>query len=111
MTLTPNPKPKSRRDDLIIAQGQRGTSATLGKNAQKAKAPLPIRWGEGQRERGCVPALLMRIKRYPRWLSQRSNTNFIVVPNPFSKGMVWYGNPRKVLSDDVVEHQEAASQP
>jgi len=49
-----------------------------------------------------VPAFLAKIRHYPGWLRQRSN--FFSMPNPFTKGAVWYGNPRKVLSEDVPQH-------
>jgi len=46
-------------------------------------------------------AILQNLKYYPRWLRLRSNTNFTMLPNPFTKGLIWYGNPRKVRSEDI----------
>jgi hypothetical protein len=48
-----------------------------------------------------APAFLQKLKYYPRWLRLRSNTNFTMLPNPFTKGSIWYGNPRKVRSEDI----------
>ena len=46
-------------------------------------------------------AFLQKLNHYPRWLRLRSNTNFNIVPSPFTKGAIWYGNPRKVRSEDI----------
>lgn len=48
-----------------------------------------------------APAFLQKLKHYPGWLRLQSNTNFTMVPNPFTKGSIWYGNPRKVRSEDI----------
>lgn len=56
-----------------------------------------------------VPAFFVKIKHYPRWLLHRNNPNYIFGPNPFTKGATWYGNPRRVLSEDILQHQEPIS--
>ena len=51
-------------------------------------------------------AILQAMKHYPaswRWRHSTGNTN-IPLPNPFSKGQTWYGNPRFALSDVVQHH-------
>ena len=48
-----------------------------------------------------APAFLQKLKHYPGWLRLQSNPKFKMVSNPFAKGSVWYGNPRKVQSDDI----------
>ena len=48
-------------------------------------------------------AIFQAIKHYPaawRWRHSTGNTN-VPLPNPFSKGQTWYGNPRFVHSDEV----------
>ena len=56
-----------------------------------------------------IPEFLTKIKHYPRWLLHRNNGKFVLMPNPFKKGAVWYGNPRKVLSQEISKQQEAMS--
>jgi len=48
-----------------------------------------------------APAFLQKLKHYPGWLRLQGNPSFNMVPNPFTKGAIWYGNPRKVRSEDI----------
>ena len=72
---TPN-QSKFRRNDMIIAQGKRGTSAALGSRRPKKQIPSSRRTGKGKKgARGSVKF----VSRTP-WHKQRK-TNYDLTRN------------------------------